>query len=328
MMKRKPWPKQVADKILTECHHRCCICPEHRRVANIHHIDGDHSRSIEENAVGLCGECHLDVHSSSTMRRNITQNQIRAYKQEWIGKCSNLDISLRENANKYRSIYYLNVHRLEALYKNCFSFSFLSGTPHEYPSQAGAYNTLWPNHKNSLDWIKLAENRSFFEECLFAVVDGLKMYDINLFEVGAISPKEKVGQLVSYSCQFIGQDIPYQKDLVEHGGQILGPSPTMRRQVKNESSECIIETCMVLDSNYMYSDSSFIHFSEHGIWNGFGKLIKCRNVGSNDWNLEQQQIVISPICIGIPPDITCTTQIGADAFDADQQYQKLISQLL
>ena len=40
MNNRVAWPKSVATAILTKCHLRCCVCPEHRRIADIHHIDG------------------------------------------------------------------------------------------------------------------------------------------------------------------------------------------------------------------------------------------------------------------------------------------------
>ena len=68
---REAWPKDVATSILVKCHFRCCVCPDHRRIADIHHIDGDHSNSIEANGVALCKECHSDAHSTSTMRRNL-----------------------------------------------------------------------------------------------------------------------------------------------------------------------------------------------------------------------------------------------------------------
>ena len=325
MSTRKEWPKNVVDRILTQCHHRCCICPEHRRVAHIHHIDEDHSNSVEDNAVGLCGECHSDVHTISTMRRHITEDQIRKYKSEWAAKCKDVDWFLRSNINSFRSVYYLNVHRLDSLYRELRSRSFLGDVPHQYPVQEGRYNTLWSNQKNALDWIKLAENRSFFEERLFEIIPQLTIHDINLFELGAMFPEDRVGQLVGYSCQFIGQDIPDQSELVESNGEIGGPYPTMRRQLTDPATESVIETCLMIDPNYMYADSSFLAFSEDGIWNGFGRIVKVRGaVGSNDGHLLRKQIVVSPICIGTRADHAKTSRIGANATDADQQHRQLI----
>ncbi len=49
MSKRVLWPEDVSTSILTKCHFRCCVCPEHRNVAHIHHMDGDPANSIESN---------------------------------------------------------------------------------------------------------------------------------------------------------------------------------------------------------------------------------------------------------------------------------------
>lgn len=329
MSNRRPWPKKVADNVLTDCHHRCCMCPDHRRVANIHHIDGDNSNSVEDNAVGLCGECHPDVHTTSTMRRNITEDQVRIYKREWTEKCRNIDSFLRTNVSEFRGMYYVNVHRLDALYREYGKPSFLPNIPHQYPAQDGHYNTLWGNPKNSLDWIKLAENRAFYEECLCELTPKLTMFDINLFEVRAIDAEDKIGSLVGFSCQFIGQDIPMQSELTAGNGEYIGPPPTMRREVVDAiETESVTETCMILDSTYMFADSSFIHFSEHGIWNGFGRIMKCRNaVGSNDGHLLRRQIVVSPICIGTPPDHLRQSRIPPDAQDADSQHKTLVDRV-
>ncbi len=262
------------------------------------------------------------------MRRNITEDQVRAYKRDWIEKCKSVDWFLRSNINEFRGVYYLNVHRLDSLYREHRSESFLSDVPHPYPEQDGHYNTLWANQKNALDWMKLAENRAFFEERLFEIIPELTIFDINLFEIGAIAPADKVGQFVGYSCQWIGQDIPDQEELVESSGAISGPYFTMRRQVTDDATESVVETCLMIDPNYMYADSSFLHFSEHGIWNGFGRIVKCREaVGSNDGHMLRKQIVVSPICIGTPVDHSRTSRIAADATDADRQHQKLIDAL-
>ncbi len=176
--------------------------------------------------------------------------------------------------------------------------------------------------------MKLAENRSLFEEQLFEIIPELTIIDINLFEVGAIDAENKVGQIVGYACQFVGKDIPEQTELVESNGEIGGPYPTMRRQVTDCATETVIETCLMIDPLYMYADSSFLHFSEHGIWNGFGRIVKCREaIGSNDGHLLRKQIVVSPICIGTPVDHSRTSQIAADAMGADEQHQKLVDAL-
>ncbi len=63
------------------------------------------------------------------------EDQVRAYNNEWIEKCKNVDWFLRSNINEFRSVYYLNVHRLDSLYRECRAAqSFLSDVPHLYPA--------------------------------------------------------------------------------------------------------------------------------------------------------------------------------------------------
>lgn len=325
MTERVRWPKSVVDAVLIQSHHRCCICPEHRRVANIHHIDGDPSNSVESNAVGLCGECHPDVHTTSNMRRDITADQVRTYKQAWIAKCQDVDQFLRSNMNGLHNLYYLNVHRLDSLYRESHGASFLPNVPHSYPDQKDRFNTLWPNPKNSLDWISLSDNRAYFEDRLMDIVDQLRLIDVNLIEARAVDIESLVGKLVGFSCQFIGHDIPDQAELIESIGVINGPAPTMRREIIDQASESVTETCLMLDCNFMYADSSFIQFSEAGTWNGFGRVMKCREaVGSNDGHLLRRQIVVSPICIGTPVDHAHTTGIPAKATGADSLHGGLL----
>lgn len=233
---------------------------------------------------------------------------------------------LRSNVDQFRSLYYINVHRLDSLYREQTNKSFLDDVPHSYSAEKGHYNTLWGNEKNSLDWMKLAENRAFFESCLFEVVPTLTMIDINLLELRAIDPSERIGSLVGFSCEFAGQDIPMQSELVSTNGELCGPGPTLRREVMDAvETESVTETCLILDPTYMYSESAFIHLSEQGIWNGFGILARCRAaVGSNDGHLARRQVVVSPVCIGLPMDRTRYSAVPPDSEDADHQHQRLV----
>jgi len=259
------------------------------------------------------------------MRRGITSGQVLAYKHAWIAKCADVDKFLRSNLNGFRNLYYLNVHRLDSLYRENHRDSFLPGVPHPYPDQNDRLNTLWPNPKNSLDWISLGENRAYFEDRLTEIVGQIRLVDVNLIEAQAVDTEGLVGKLVGFSCQFIGHDIPDQAELIESNGMISGPAPTMRREMIDQASQSVTETCLMLDCNFMYADSSFIQFSEAGTWNGFGRLMKCREaIGSNDGHLLRRQIVVSPICIGTPIDHDYTTGITAKAIGADSQHQSLV----
>lgn len=322
---RVNWPPSVADSILTKCHHRCCICAEHRRVSNIHHIDQNPANSVEENGVGLCGECHADVHSTSSMRRNITPDQVKLYKKNWITTCDSLSLFLQSNGTVVNSYYYMNVHRLEELFQEFENRSVFTNLPYRYSTQSGHYNSLWSNSKNSLNWTDLAQNRNYFEKCLKAIIPKLQTCDINLIELGAVLPEEWVGKLVSFACQFIGKDIPDQQELIDGLGRIDGPPPTMRRTITNFEEQSVFETCMMIDPTYMYADSSFNCFSENGIWSGIGGVIKYRDaVGSCDGPLLRTQLVISPICIGTPVSKKRISQVSATDKEPQKSYNNLI----
>ena len=81
---------------------------------------------------------------------------------------------------------------------------------------------------------------------------------------------------------------------------------------------------MLLDNKYYFSDSAFIHFSEHGIWNGLGIVGSYRNgIGSNDGHLLRKQIIITPICIGVPITVLKSGEIMAEGYDL-ADYNSLI----
>ncbi|MFM0390024.1 hypothetical protein [Paraburkholderia dipogonis] len=321
---RVDWPQEVANAILTKCHHRCCICVEHRRVSNIHHIDEDPSNSVESNGVGLCGECHPDVHTKSSMRRNITPAQISQYKKKWEEACGNLSVHLAGRAHEFSEGYYINVHRLESLYQRSVGRSLLSGMPHQPVAGSGVYNTLWNNSLNSLTWVQLAENRSYFESCAREVLPFVSAIDLNLIEVGAVDAKDKIGSLVAFSCQFLGHDIPDESELVQTLGSIDGPPPTMRRTIRDHENQDVFETCLMLDMQYMFASSAFIHFAEQGYWCGLARIVKIRDgVGSNDGIYSRVQLVLSPICIGIPLGYGYVSRTPGDATNPDERYLEL-----
>lgn len=325
MTKRVEWPKQVATKILTKCHWRCCVCPEHRRIADIHHIDGDSSNSIEANGVALCKLCHVDAHTTSTMQRNLHPDHLIEFKKNWEDVCEKIAFSLVEDSCAISNAYYMNVHRLDSLLRELGEDSVVAGMPHVPSNQTGAYHTLWANSKNPLNWTQLLENRNYFEARLKSAIVRLSLLELSLFEVEALDVKEHVGGLISFNCQFVGHDIPDQTELVENDGQIDGPHPTMRREIRDTTSGHVRETCMMLDTLYMYSDSSFVQFSEDGIWSGIARLTKYREaVGSNDGHLLRNQLILTPICIGTPARSIRMplAQTGKD--DPDRQYLEIL----
>ena len=234
---RKKWPLEVSRSILTKCHFRCGVCPEHRRIADIHHIDGDNSNSVEMNGIALCKLCHTDAHTTSSMQRNLKSDHLREFKMKWEETCEKLARSLTYGDSSITNVYYMNVHRLDALLRELGEKSVLTSIPHKLPDTQGSYNTLWANPANPLNWQQLLENRNYFESRLNDGLDKLSTIELALLEVGAVDANAHVGGLVNFDCKFIGQDIPDQNELVQSCGQIVGPVPTMRREINDVASE-------------------------------------------------------------------------------------------
>lgn len=306
-------PKGISTKILVECHYRCCLCPEHRRIADIHHINKESSNNEYNNLVAVCKECHSDLHSKFEMRRNITPEQIKIFKKNWAEQCRKLEQYLQYNESFVYQFYYINVHRLETLFKSITGLSMISKMPYKYSNSKGSYNSLWNNPRNSLDWTQLLENRSYFEDAAKFVMSNMSTYNLALIELGALDATELRGEIVHFSCQFIGRDIPDQSEIIEANGIIEGPQGTMRREIVDESNEIVFETCMLIDPLYLYSDSAFIQFSEHGFWNGIALIGQLREgIGSNDGHLFRKQLIVTPICIGSPKNLLLSSRIEAE----------------
>lgn len=315
-MSRVPIPKDLSNKILNEVHHRCCICVEHRKVANIHHIDQNNSNNTYDNLVAVCAECHADLHTKSTMRRNITQDQIRAYREDWKKQCKDIEEDLKFDLDSINQFYYINVHRLEPIFKSIMGYSMIANAPYRFRESYEFYNTLWHNMKNSLGWMELIQLREYFSDCANLVMEKCSSINLSLLEFNAYNPGELKGQLVHFSCQFLGKDIPDKNELILSNGLIEGPPGTLRREIENINDWEIIETCMLLDNKYYFSDSAFIHFSENGNWNGLGILGSFREgIGSNDGQLSRKQIIISPLCIGVPVKVLKSGEILAQGYD-------------
>lgn len=315
-MSRIALPKEIKNKILIEVHHRCCICVEHRKVANIHHIDENHSNNNYDNLVALCAECHADLHTKSTMRTNITNEQVRKYKEIWKDKCNDLEEKLKINSDIVSQYYYINVHRLDTIFKAITGSSLIANAPYRFKESCDYYNTLWHNSKSSLGWMELAELRQYFSECASYVMDNCQSINLSLLELNAYVLDELKGGLISFSCQFIGKDIPDQTELVINKGLIEAPPGTLRRELEDSSEDIIVETCMLLDNKYYFSDSAFIHFSEHGMWNGLGIVGSYRSgIGSNDGYKLRNQLIVSPICIGTPLKVLKSGEIMAEGYD-------------
>lgn len=310
--------RDIADVLLVRARHRCCICPEHRRIANIHHIDQDPANNDPSNLIGLCAECHADAHTVSTMRRGLTESQLREYRIAWESICAQAAPSLPREI--ILTAYYVNLDRLAPIYQGIVGKPLAESAPYWFKGGAGTYDALWANKHNSLDWQQLLALRGFLDECVSHLAEVISPLDIALFEAGAADPRQWQGQLVTFAADFTGCDIPDQQQLLENGGELEGPPPTLRRESWPDQDDQIFETCMMLNPRFFYSDSAFTYLSEMGSWSGVGICGLLREaVGSGDGHLLRSQLLVTPLWIGRGVQVTLDAPMD-DADDDDPQH--------
>jgi hypothetical protein len=99
MAKRKATPKAIRDQLLVEAMHRCCLCPEHHDVTDLHHIVpiSEDGPNTEDNLLMvICPTCHAKIHR---FRRSYTADQLPMYKERWVRLCGlglPLDMRMKE----------------------------------------------------------------------------------------------------------------------------------------------------------------------------------------------------------------------------------------
>lgn len=81
---RKTIPKELANQLLFDAQMTCCICREHSKSVQLHHIDKNSSNNREENLVVLCVDCHNKAHSKSGFARTLTPEIIIQFKNQWL----------------------------------------------------------------------------------------------------------------------------------------------------------------------------------------------------------------------------------------------------
>jgi len=85
--KRKRLPKEIKDRLLVDAMHRCCLCPQHEDVTDIHHIVpiSEDGPNTEDNLMVVCPTCHAKIHR---IRGRYTPEQLRMYKERWVSLCA------------------------------------------------------------------------------------------------------------------------------------------------------------------------------------------------------------------------------------------------
>lgn len=82
---RVPIPQDMAARILFEAHLTCCVCRARGRPIQIHHLDGEHSNSLDEsNLVVLCLLCHDETMVKGGVGRKLNAEVLEKYKKDWL----------------------------------------------------------------------------------------------------------------------------------------------------------------------------------------------------------------------------------------------------
>lgn len=84
---RKTLSRKIKDKLLVDAMHRCCLCPQHEDITDIHHIVpiSEKGPNTEENLMVVCPTCHAKIHRIRTM---YSPTQLKMYKDKWVNLCA------------------------------------------------------------------------------------------------------------------------------------------------------------------------------------------------------------------------------------------------
>lgn len=81
MASRKKISLTIANDLLWQADHTCCMCGK-RRDVQIHHIDGHSDNSSTDNLIPLCPNCHSDAEQKGGHGRRFGAAELRKYRDE------------------------------------------------------------------------------------------------------------------------------------------------------------------------------------------------------------------------------------------------------
>jgi len=96
--KRKAISQNIKDRLLVDSMHRCCLCPQHEDITDLHHIVfiSEKGLDTEDNLMVVCPTCHAKIHR---IRGRYTVKQLMMYKERWINLCAK-GLTLEERIKK------------------------------------------------------------------------------------------------------------------------------------------------------------------------------------------------------------------------------------
>ncbi len=78
-----PFSKDISDRVMVKCGRRCCVCRRFKpTLLQVHHIDEESQGGTndEENAIPLCVNCHIDVHSKVPFTRRFSREELVSHR--------------------------------------------------------------------------------------------------------------------------------------------------------------------------------------------------------------------------------------------------------
>lgn len=81
--KRSPIPSSVADEVLFQADHTCCICRTRGKDVQVHHVDGNRDNNKASNLAVVCLDCHSKITGRRGLGQSYSTGEVRKYKRSW-----------------------------------------------------------------------------------------------------------------------------------------------------------------------------------------------------------------------------------------------------
>lgn len=284
---RQSIQESMAKCILVESRFRCCICPEHRREVQIHHLNMDPSDNRYDNLVVVCCNCHADLHTKSSLYRNISAKDIRTMKKEWIDNCNAYDGFLRTCILKFRLFYFFNVPWIQRVLDE------LTGNPlFDSPIYALEAKNLFLFEKaSSLNFRDSQLVISYLEKGIKQICNATQTTLLDDL-IDGLTYEETYNQSIEsdfilFNHDFYCSGLPKSINLVN--SDYCEPALLNRKSIIDNKT---FKIQMTFDPRFLVSITSFANIRGHGVRSGLGLFLGCTN--DNDMKI----IKIRPLAFG------------------------------
>jgi hypothetical protein len=77
-------PPETAARVLFAHDRTCCVCRQHAKPVQIHHIDDNPSNNDMMNLAVLCFDCHRETQIRGGFDRKLDADQVTLYRDDWL----------------------------------------------------------------------------------------------------------------------------------------------------------------------------------------------------------------------------------------------------